>query len=173
MSGIKKFGFCFFVFVAFSICSKAQVDSLKAKYKYLVCEESNPSVGPGQVWSTDFFSLDDENEVGPISGQIVDDKGVGIPFAMVKIQMKGGKTFSCQTDLEGHYKFENLVAGNYCMTIVRFGYNTFVVDSILLEAGERQEIIIDMGGYNCLKTKIIYTNVKMKEGEYQPEISGK
>jgi hypothetical protein len=149
----------------FPLFMMGQTDTVKGKYHYVICDESKPHAEQGHVLEN--FRNQIDTTLNFLSGKIVDFKNEGIPFATVKL-FGNGKMLSCQTDLDGNYKFKFIPGGKYSMSVLSFGYKTFTVDSVVLTTGDIRITNIDLGDYACLKTKVIYTNVPMEEGDYKP-----
>ena len=96
-----------------------------------------------------------------ISGTVTDAGGV-VPEAAASLIAPGGKTLKAATDAKGEYKFENLAAGPYQLSISRAGFETATrnftlsgeartVDVNLAVAGVASSVdVIDVGGKSTL-----------------------
>jgi hypothetical protein len=57
-----------------------------------------------------------------IAGKVTDSKGVPIPGASVSVSLDSGKPVETLTDLDGSFKFQDLPAGAYQLTIEIMGF---------------------------------------------------
>lgn len=160
----------FLVILSFiPLLSPAQTDTAKGKFRYVVCDETKSDAKPGHLLSDpNERTIEIDTSIDDVNGTVVNSRGDSIPFACVIFSGPFGVD-SSHTDLHGNYELKNLVMGRYKIKVVRFGYNTFSFDSLVLHGGETREVNIDLGDYNCARTKVIYTNTPLKEGEYQPQ----
>jgi len=57
-----------------------------------------------------------------LHGRVVDENGLPVGGAQVKLEMAGGRTFLGATDDAGAFTIENLAAGEYTAHIARPGF---------------------------------------------------
>lgn len=79
-----------------------------------------------------------------IAGRIVDEKKEPLPSAVIQVYqgnvLKGGVV----TDYDGYYSVKPLLPGKYTVLVLSSGYDSVVVNSVVLTTGERKAINIAM-----------------------------
>ncbi|MEW5976266.1 MAG: TonB-dependent receptor [Acidobacteriota bacterium] len=94
-------------------------------------------------------SLPGDSRESVISGRVLDPGGVGIPNSSVTLRrMTVGFERSTTTSQEGEFKFEDLVSGEYSLTVRAEGFST-VTRQISLASGERaaQSVALKIGPF--------------------------
>ncbi len=77
-----------------------------------------------------------QTQTGAVSGTVKDPKNAVITGAQITIRKEaGGDSGNATTDGEGKFKVENLVPGNYRLTVVRAGFKT-VERPVNIETGK-------------------------------------
>lgn len=83
-----------------------------------------------------------QSPTSTIRGTITDND-TGLPLSAATISIPATEQ-GTQSDNEGHFRFESLTIGRYSITISFVGYETLVINEILLEAGKEQVLPIKL-----------------------------
>jgi len=108
-----------------------------------------------------------QSDKGQISGQVMDPQGLAVPG--VKLQLVNqDTTVAVETDSDetGHYKFTDIPAGRYKVTVQAEGFNPFSSEDITVAAGqnvayevklaviqEKSSVTVEGGGAGQVETQ--------------------
>jgi len=91
-----------------------------------------------------------------LHGRVVDENGLPVGGAQVKLEMAGGRTFLGATDDAGAFTIENLAAGEYTAHIARPGF--FILEGQKIElAADSGEIAFTLNHAEELREKVDVT----------------
>lgn len=89
-----------------------------------------------------FFLLFNSNvgaqETATLNGEIVNAKGIGVPFANVALYKQGEieMVMGTVSDDKGYFSFTSIIPGTYKLQAFFVGFESFTQDSILIHTGE-------------------------------------
>lgn len=86
-------------------------------------------------------------EVGVVSGQIK-DKESGEELIAVDIVVVG-TPITAQTDLEGRFQLDGLAPGTYILRVSYLGYNTRVVEDVVVVAGQTRRLDLTLESFRA------------------------
>ena len=97
----------------------------------IACEK--PKVAPDPRGTGIFYTLTVENST--VSIRAVDDHGIPMEFAMIRIRQSGEQHYrspGVETDVNGQGAITGLQPGRYDVIFLRDGYATVVADRLIL-----------------------------------------
>lgn len=124
----------------------------------LTCHKMKSDCKPGKLVSNERTGIADTTVVY-IDGFVSDMTGKKLPYIFFKfIDQKTNKTVALlTTDSTGRMRVSGFNAGTYTLKINAFGYQDFLAKDLKLDAGDKREIIVDMGEFCCteVETKLV------------------
>ncbi len=108
-----------------------------------------------------FFSASLVAQTGEIQGKVLDpDLGEGLPFATVTTVVNGTLT-GAQTDFDGFYSIKPLPPGNYEVTVQYVGYQTQVINNVLVSSDKSTFLDIEMGVESQMMETVVVTEYRV------------
>ncbi len=132
------------------------------KHVYEICVFKKAQIG--RVLSSQNAGISDTT-LAFVSGFTMDKKQV-LPGVSVKFKNKGTlESFTTISSLEGDYKLY-LPGGIYDLEFHNAGYEKLFIEDLTLETGQRQKIIVNLGGSSGFVTYRIKSGKALSEQEY-------
>ncbi|HVO57931.1 MAG TPA: carboxypeptidase regulatory-like domain-containing protein, partial [Dongiaceae bacterium] len=111
----------------------------------------------GRVWSQAQFTT------GSIQGDVLDEKGGGIPDATVEAKnLDTNLVRSDSTNSEGHYQFLSLVPGRYTLTVTKAGFASVLQENVTLTVGQALTIPVTLK-VSAVSQQIVVSDVPVIE----------
>src|SRR5262249_32073371 len=83
--------------------------------------------------------------VGEMGGQVKDETGAALPGASVTaISTERGFTRSTTTDSAGRFRFSDIQAGTYDVSVTLSGFTTIVLKGNLVETNKKTDLSVTM-----------------------------
>jgi hypothetical protein len=83
------------------------------------------------------------SQTGSLEGKIFNEKiNVGFPGVNIVLKNSENKIYGTQTDINGHYKCENLKVGTYTLKISSIGFREKVIENFIIETDQKEFSLI-------------------------------
>ena len=103
-------------------------------------------------------------QTGNLQGAIQDKEYAGNPLPFADVYIKG-TTKGATTDFDGNYLIENIDAGTHTVIVSFIGYETKVIENIIIKNGETTYLNSELGADAAALDEIIITTTTKKESE--------
>jgi len=131
-----------------------------SEFKYEMCVYKEEK--PGHILKNEQIGIADTT-VANIHGQVYSNLEPD-PSAFAIFSNSEGLMLIANTDFEGNYKI-SLKSGWYNIKFYSLGFNEFSIDQLILDKGQIQEIVVDLGTSGGYYTHVVTFKKKPTEEE--------
>jgi dienelactone hydrolase len=80
----------------------------------------------------------DPGQVGSFEGTVRDTEGQPLPGATVLVATRRGVTYAASTDIQGHYRIDEVPEGTYVPIAARWGYDERTFKPVKIKSGQQR-----------------------------------